>query len=338
MSKAFDNRKYLRLEKRAVLSRLNHFDKLYLELGGHLLYDAHASRVLPGYNPENKLKLIKSFGKKACVVYCISSESIQRAIPWADSGLLLEELAVKEVSLLRKKGLTVSAFVLTFFSGQSRAVKFAESLAKAGEVVVFTSKIKNYPHDLKSVFGKKGFASQPLLNLSEKIIAVSGAGANNGKMFFCLSQLFWMNKLKINTGFAKVETFPIWNLPVNHEVNLAYEAATADIKDRVKIDPFHKKAYSKNSVNYNRDIENFPVLKRIISRIAPKKSFMHSCRSPTDMGINMAGFSITNDALVRKASRKEIFRRLTGFKKKLAKKETDVSTIARLEEIILSLD
>jgi len=337
LKEGFDNKKYLRLEKHAVFSRLKKFDKLYLELGGHLLFDAHASRVLPGYDPENKLKLIKSMGKKACVVYCISSPALEEGLPWADSGLLLEELAVKEVSALRKKGLKVSAFIFNLFSSQKRAVAFAEKLEKMGEVVVFTKKIRGYPFALNNVFGRRGLVSQPLLNVPEPIVVVSGAGANNGKMFFCLSQVFLQNKLGVNAGFAKIETFPIWNLPLHHEVNLAYEAATADIKDRVMLDPFHRKAYNLDAVNYNRDIDNFVVLKRIISRIAPKSNKMHSYNSPTDMGINMAGYAISNDYIVREASRKEIFRRFSGFKEKLKKHQVGESVVLRMNEIISCL-
>lgn len=332
----FDNNKYLVAQKKAILARLNKFDKLYFEWGGHLLYDGHASRVLPGYNPENKLKLIKSLGKDVAVVYCVSAKELEKKVTWSDTGLLLDELSLKEVKELRKKGVNVVGYTINRFKGEETAIKFANKLKKLGENFVFTSEIKGYPNNLKNVFGKNGFESQPLLDIPHKIIAVTGAGANNGKMFFCLSQIYQYHKFGIDAGFAKFETFPIWNLSVNHEVNVAYEAATADIQDKVMIDPFHKKSYGINAVNYNRDIENFAILKKIIKRIDGKKNFMSKYNSPTDMGLNMAKEGIVNDELVREASRQEILRRYESFKKKVFKGEKE-ATLLRMKEIMLKI-
>ncbi len=335
--KAFSNQKYLSAERRAVLARAKKFDKLYFEIGGHLLFDGHALRVLPGYDPKNKLKLIKSFGEKVAVVYCVSAKELEKKVTWSDSGLTLEKVVFGEVKKLRRKRINVVGFAVNRFEGEKTALSFIEKLKKSKENFVVTTEIKGYPHNLENVFGTNGFESQPLLDIPQKIVVVTGAGANNGKLFFCLSQIFHYDKLGVNAGYAKLETFPIWNLPLNHEVNIAYEAATADILDKLMIDPFHKKAYGINSVNYNRDIDSFPILKRIISRAASKNNFMHTYKSPTDMGINFAKTGILTDSAVKEASRKEILRRYESFKKKVFKGEKK-STLKRMKEIILKVN
>jgi len=334
---AFSNKKYLSAQKKAILSRLHKFDKLYFEWGGHLLFDGHASRVLPGYDPKNKLKLIKSLGKDIAVVYCVSAKELQKGVTWSDTGLLLDELSLKEARELRKEGINVIGFAINRFEREPLAERFIEKLKELKETFIVTSEIEGYPNNIKNVFGENGFDAQPLLDIPNKIIAVTGAGANNGKMFFCLSQIYQYHKFGINAGFAKFETFPIWNLPINHEVNIAYEAATADIQDKVMIDPFHKKAYGINAVNYNRDIENFSILKKIITRIDGKHNFMKNYNSPTDMGLNMAKKGIVDDVAVREASRQEILRRYESFKKKVFKGKKE-ATLKRMKEIMLKVN
>jgi len=326
-TKAFDNQIYLKEEKKLVLNRAKKFHKLYLEIGGHLLYDSHASRVLPGYNPKNKLNLIKSFGKKVGVVYCVNAMELQKDKHWGNSKVKLKSYALKELKLLKKE-FDIIGVAITFFSGQKLALDFIEKVKKLGFEIIVTTYIKGYP-GLHKAFSKIGFVDQPLLKTNKKMVVVTGAGANNGKMFFCLTQIYHLGKEKQDAGYAKIETFPIWNLPIDHEVNLAYEAATADIKDYLEIDPFHKKKYKKVAVNYNRDIDAFPVLKKIITNITSKKNYMQKYNSPTDMGLNAAKIGIVDDKKVREAGLTEIKSRLKSFKQSKNKK-----AVKRIEKIL----
>ena len=327
MKKAFDNKLYLKEEKKLVLERASKFHKLYLEIGGHLLYDGHASRVLPGYDPKNKLKLIKSFGKKVGVVYCVNAMELQKESNWGNTKTKLAETALREIKKLQKD-LDIIAIAITFFSGQKKALDFIEKIEKEGFEIIVTTFIKGYPN-LKSAFSKAGFCDQPLLKTNKKMVVVTGAGANNGKMFFCLTQIYHLGKEKKDAGYAKIETFPIWNLPINHPVNLAYEAATADIKDFVQVDPFHKKAYGVIASNYNRDVNAFPVLKKIITKICTKKNYMHKYNSPTDMGLSATKLGIIDDKKVCEAGIIEIKSRLKKFNNQKNKQ-----TIKRVERIL----
>ncbi len=325
--KAFDNKKYLREEKKLILERANKFEQLYLEIGGHLLYDAHAKRVLPGYNPKNKLNLIKSFGEKIGVVYCIDAQELEKNRFWGNTKIKLADLAISEIKKL-KKDLKIIAISINLFDGQEKALEFIERIKKLKIEIIVTTKIKGYPK-IASAFSKNGFVDQPFVNTKKKIVAVTGAGANNGKMFFCLNQIYHSNKKSINAGYAKIETFPIWNLPLEHEVNLAYEAATADIGDRVMIDPFHLKKYKTKVVNYNRDIRAFPILKKIISKTTSKNNFMHNYFSPTNMGLNAVAKAIINNEKCREAGRKEILRR-----KKLFEKQGNFAALERINHLL----
>jgi uncharacterized protein (UPF0371 family) len=329
----FDNKKYLNAQAKAIRERVEKFGKLYFEIGGRLTFDGHASRVLPGYHPDNKLHLLKKLGKDLGMLYCVNSIELQKGTLWSDTSLTLDKLAEKETQILGQNGVCVIGIVATFFNGQKKVIEFKKRLEKKGKKLFTTSIIQGYPVDLKSVFGGKGFDSQELIPTDKKIVGVTGCGANSGKMFVCLSQIYNENRLGGDSGFAKFETFPIWNLPINHEVNVAYEAATADIHDGILIDPFHKEAYGVTSVNYNRDIENFAILKRIIQRIAPKDNFMHEYKSPTDMGLNMAKKGIINDSVVRAAAREEIVRRYYFYKNKLHG-EKKTNALKRMEKIL----
>jgi len=330
-NKPFNNGIYLKEEKKLVLERASKFHKLYLEIGGHLLYDGHASRVLSGYDPKNKLNLIKSFGKNVGVVYCVNAIELEKDENWGNSKEKLFETALREIKKL-SKDIDIVGIAITFFNGQKKALDFIEKIEKLKFELIVTTFIKGYPN-LKSAFGKNGFSDQPKLSTNKKIVVVTGAGANNGKMFFCLTQIYHLGKEKKDAGYAKIETFPIWNLPIDHPVNLAYEAATADIKDYLEIDPFHKKKYKINAVNYNRDIDAFPVLKKIITKIATKKNYMHKYNSPTDMGLNAAKTGIKNDNKIRIAGLTEIKSRLIKFKKQKNKQATKI-----IEKILKSLN
>ncbi len=327
---AFDNEIYLKAEKKLVLDRAKQFNKLYLEIGGHLLIDNHASRVLPGYNKKNKLNLIKSFGKKVGVVYCVNAIELQKNENWGNTKTTLAKTAISEIKKLSKE-LDIIGVAITFFSGQEKALNFIERIDKLNYEIVVTTFIKGYPN-LKKAFGKNGFIDQPFLKNNKKIVVVTGAGANNGKMFFCLTQIYHLENEKKNAGYAKIETFPVWNLPITHEVNLAYEAATADIGDYLEIDPFYKKTYKKIAVNYNRDINAFPVLKKIITKLCSKNNFMQKYNSPTDMGLNAVASAIIDDKKIRLASIKEIKSRLVKFKSQKNK-----LAVKRIEKVLKKL-
>jgi len=332
--KGFDNEKYLREQSRAIQKRVSKFDKLYLEIGGRLTRDGHAARVLPGYEPHNKLKLLKKLGKDLGVLYCISSSKLESGATWSDTGLTLDKLAMKETKMLEEMGIEVMGIVATRFSGEKKVLAFKKKLARSGKNLYFTYNVSGYPTNMKSIFGPKGFSAQDLIPTNgKKIIAITGAGANSGKMFVCLSQVFLCEKGGLSAGYAKQETFPIWNLPLNHPVNVAYEAATADIGDVNMLDPFHKKAYGINAVNYNRDIENFAILKRLITRMVPKSNFMHSYKSPTDMGLNMAKKAIIDDSVVQAAGRAEVMRRYKFYSDNLKGKKR-AKTLKRMDSVL----
>jgi len=333
----FDNSKYLRAQIKAIKKRVSKFDKLYLEIGGRLTHDGHASRVLPGYDPKNKMKILRALGKDLGMLYCISAIELEKELTykrsWSDTRMTLDELAVKETNELEKQGMHVIGIVATRFSNQKKVLAIKKKLARKGKKLYFTHTIARYPKDFKELFGLQGFDAQPFIPTDRKIIGVTGAGANSGKMFVCLSQVYHDEKRGVSAGYAKQETFPIWNLPITHPVNIAYEAATADIGDKIMVDPFHKKAYNITAVNYNRDIENFYILKRIIQRIVPKENFMHEYMSPTDMGMNRAKKGIISDSTCQEAGRAEIIRRYEFYKHNLGGKLRE-ETLMRMKKIL----
>ena len=329
----FDNELYSSAQKDAILGRASLFDKLYLEIGGRLTFDGHAERVLPGYDPENKVTLLRGLGKQAGMLYCIASKDIESGEEWSDTGMTVEELALKETRQFEKLGIKVIGLVATRFTGQKKVLELKKRLARKGKKLFFTYEVPGYPFDMKKVFGPDGFDAQELIPCDRKIIIVTGAGANSGKMFTCLSQVYLENRKGISSGFAKWETFPIWNLPISHEVNIAYEAATADIGDYLEMDHFHKKAHGIDAVNYNRDMENFSVLLRIILKAVPKGNRMHKYHSPTDMGLNRAKVGIMDDEKVRAAAREEILRRYGSYSK-LLKGEKREEALARMKKIL----
>ncbi len=332
--KAFDNNKYFKAQTCAIIERCNKFSKLYLEIGGKLLFDGHASRVLPGYNGTNKIKLLKRLKNQIEVLYCISSKELEKGKTWSDTGLTLDKLAIKETTALKKEGIKVLGIVATRCNGGKKVIQLKKKLKKLKINLFYTKEIKGYPNNLKLVFGKNGFELQARIKTTKKIIIITGAGAGSGKMFTCMSQIYQDYKEGIDSGYAKWETFPIWNLPLNHPVNIAYEAATADLGDRNLLDLRHKKAYGINAVNYNRDIENFDLLKKIINEFVPKSNYMHSYKSPTDMGINHAKEGIIDDTLVQEASKQEILRRYYFFIKRVKDGDNQKRTIKRMKELL----
>ena len=330
----FDSKKYIALEVNEINKRSNKFDKVYLEIGGHILKDYHASRVLPGYHMNNKMKILEKIKADSEIIYCIYYKYLISKVKDYNSNKEIHNLVLGELRLLKQKGFKIAGVVITRVEDSKKVLYFKKLLAKDDFKVYETFPIKNYPKDIIEILGKSGYQNQPYIKLDRKIGIVTGPFSNAGKMGVCLSQLFLDTKHNISSGYFKLETFPVWNLPLNHPVNLAYEAATADIGDINMIDPFHKKAYGIDAVNYNRDIENFKILKKIISKIVSKDNSMRNYKSPTDMGINQVKSAITNQKIVRDAGIKEVKARYKKYLKRYKVGKESIKTIERIEQII----
>jgi len=304
---AFDNEKYLSEQTAAIKERVSRFsDKLYLEFGGKLLFDFHASRVLPGFDPNVKMRLLQGLADKAEVVLCIYAGDIEKKKMRADFGITYDADAMKLIDDVEERGVPVNAVVITRYQEQPAAAAFKARLENRGIQVLTHRFTKGYPTNVDVVVSDQGYGANPYIKTSKPIVVVTGPGPGSGKLATCLSQLYHDQKRGINSGYAKFETFPIWNLPLKHPVNVAYEAATAEMHDVNQLDHFHLEAHGEQSVNYNRDIEAFPLLRRIIERITGGESFY---QSPTDMGVNRAGYGIIDDAIAQEAGRQEIIRR-----------------------------
>lgn len=329
----FDTDKYLEAQSSEILNRVKKSDKrLYLEFGGKLCYDYHAARVLPGYGPDTKIKLFRKLSKDIQIIYCVSAKDIQRGKVRGDFGLPYDQQTLKDIGDLKDKLLNVSCVAITLYSNESLANSFKRRLENLGIKVYVFTEIKGYPNDLKFIVSDKGYGSQPHIKTEKPLVVVTGAGGGSGKMSLCLSQMYHDHKRGINSGFAKFETFPIWNLPINHPVNIAYEAATADLGDYNMVDPFHKKKYGVTAINYNRDIENFGLMKNILDRIIGKKSIPYN--SPTDMGVNKAKVGIVNDKICREAGKQEIIRRYFRYKEEFMLGVESKETVERAKEIM----
>ena len=306
MNIGFDNDKYVSLQSKKILERINFFgDKLYLEFGGKLFDDYHASRVLPGFQPDSKVKMLLTLKDIAEIVVVISANDIEKNKYRGELGITYDLEAIRLIDAFRSIGLYVGSVVITHFTGQQSAIQFQKRLEALGVKVYRHYIIADYPNNISLIVSDDGYGKNEYVETTRKLVVVTAPGAGSGKMATCLSQLFHENKRGVHAGYAKFETFPIWNLPLSHPVNLAYEAATADLNDVNMIDPFHLEAYGVSSVNYNRDIEIFPVLQAIFTKIFGTSPY----KSPTDMGVNSAGFCITDDEAVKKASYDEIIRR-----------------------------
>ena len=302
----FDNEKYLKMQSEHIRQRIAQFgDKLYLEFGGKLYDDYHASRVLPGFKPDSKLQMLLQLKDEAEIVIVINSGDIEKNKVRGDLGITYDVDVLRLVNVFTKIGLLVSSVVLTRYDNQPSADAFQNRLEAMGIKVYHHYNIKGYPSDMKYIISDEGYGKNDYIETSRKLVVVTAPGPGSGKMATCLSQLYHEHKRGIDAGYAKFETFPIWNLPLRHPVNLAYEAATADLNDVNMIDPFHLEAYGKTTVNYNRDIEIFPVLNTMFSSILGESPY----KSPTDMGVNMAGNCIIDDDITCKAAKDEIIRR-----------------------------
>ncbi len=302
----FDNDKYISLQSEKIRERIAQFDgKLYLEFGGKLFDDYHASRVLPGFAPDSKIRMLLQLKEQAEVVIAINSADIEKNKVRGDLGISYDQDVLRLIDAFRKFDIYVGSVVLTRYLSQPTAEAFAKRLEALGIKVYKHYSIPGYPSNIPAIVSEEGFGRNDYIETTRSLIVVTAPGPGSGKMATCLSQLYHDHKRGISSGYAKFETFPVWNLPLKHPVNIAYEAATADLDDVNMIDPFHLEAYGKTTVNYNRDVEIFPVLEAMFRKIYGSSPY----KSPTDMGVNMAGFCIVDEQAVRQAARGEIIRR-----------------------------
>lgn len=306
MQTGFDNSLYIQKQKEHILERINHFDgKLYLEFGGKLFDDYHAARVLPGYDANGKIRLLYELREQAEIIFAVSAGDIEKTKVRADLGISYDMEVLRLIDDITSMGISVNSVVITQYTGQSAADAFSMKLTMRGVKNYIHRPIKGYPTDIDYICSDEGYGANPYIETTKPLVVVTAPGPGSGKLATCLSQVYHEIRMGRRAGYAKFETFPVWNLPLKHPVNLAYEAATADLADVNMIDPFHLEAYGKTTVNYNRDVEAFPIVRNILSRISGNNVY----QSPTDMGVNMVGYAITDDQVVREASGQEIIRR-----------------------------
>ena len=328
MQIGFDNNKYFKTQSEHIRKRISQFGgKLYLEFGGKLFDDYHASRVLPGFEPDSKITMLCELKDQAEIVVAINAADIEKNKVRGDLGITYDEDLLRLVDAFTNHGLYVGSVVLTRFANQPSAVVYEKKLQSLGLKVYRHYPIPGYPVDIPLIVSEDGYGRNDYIKTSRPLVVVTAPGPGSGKMATCLSQLYHENRRGIKAGYAKFETFPVWNLPLNHPVNLAYEAATADLDDINMIDPFHLDAYNKTCVNYNRDVEVFPLLNAIFEKIYGTSPY----KSPTDMGVNMVGMCISNDDVCKKAARQEIIRRYYDALCEHRKGNADEEPIRRIE-------
>ena len=334
IEKGFDNEKYLEEQSAAILERVSKFNKLYLEFGGKILFDLHASRVLPGFNPNTKMKLLEKLKDKVEMIICIYAGDIERKKVRADFGITYDQDTMKLIDDFKSRGIQVNSVVITRYNEQPAAKVFKNVLERRG-IKVYTHRFtKGYPTDVDTIVSSEGYGANDYIETTRPIVVVNAPGPGSGKLATCLSQLYHDHVRGINSGYAKFETFPVWSLPLKHNVNVAYEAATADLKDVNLIDHFHLDAYDKKAVNYNRDLEAFPLLKRIIEKITGESSFY---KSPTDMGVNRVGFAIYDDKKVSYAAAQEVIRRYFRYSCEFMNGSSDKDAVQRVELLMEDL-
>ena len=330
MKYGFDNDKYLRIQSEHIKERIAQFgNKLYLELGGKLFDDNHASRVLPGFQPDSKLRMLSQLSDSAEIVIVISAIDIEKNKVRQDLGITYDMDVLRLRTEFTNRGFLVSSVVITHYNGQNSADLYRRRLERMGIKTYYHYTIEGYPHNVDLIDSDMGFGRNDYVETTRPLVIVTAPGPGSGKMAVCLSQLYQEHQRNVEAGYAKFETFPVWNLPLKHPVNIAYEAATADLNDVNMIDPFHLEAYGKPAINYNRDIEIFPVLDALFAGIYGENPY----KSPTDMGVNMVGFCISDDAACQEASKQEIIRRYYTALNEMANgagNESEVSKIALL--------
>ncbi len=328
MRVGFDNEKYIKMQSQHIEERIGKFgDKLYLEFGGKLFDDFHASRVLPGFEPDSKLRMLMKLSDRAEIVIVINAADIEKNKVRGDLGITYDEDVRRLMTEFENRGLYVGSVVLTHYAGQMGAAVFKEKLEKKNVKVYLHYTIEGYPSNIPLIVSDEGYGRNEYIETTRPLVVVTAPGPGSGKMATCLSQLYHDNKRGIKAGYAKYETFPIWNIPLKHPVNLAYEAATADLNDINMIDPFHLEAYGETTVNYNRDIEIFPVLNAIFEGIYGENPY----KSPTDMGVNMAGNCIVDDEACREASHMEIIRRYYAAMNGVVKEKASENEVYKIE-------
>ena len=331
----FDNEKYLELQSKHIRERIAKFGgKLYLEFGGKLFDDFHASRVLPGFKPDSKLQMLLQLKEDAEIVIVINATDIEKNKVRGDLGITYDQDALRLIDAFRSAGLYVGSVVLTQYADQATAVSFKKKLESLGVKVYKHYSIEGYPYDIEKIVSDEGYGKNEYIETERGLVIVTAPGPGSGKMATCLSQLYHENKRGVQSGYAKFETFPVWNLPLKHPVNIAYEAATADLNDVNMIDPFHLEAYSKIATNYNRDVDIFPVVEAMFKRIYGSCPY----KSPTDMGVNMAGNCIFDDGAVSEASKQEIIRRYYAALCEQRENESSAATVEKLDSLMRQLD
>jgi uncharacterized protein (UPF0371 family) len=318
----FDNDKYVKIQSEKIKERFGLFDKLYLEVGGKLFDDSHAARILPGFKNDVKISMFQELKDDLEIIFCINAGDIEKNKTRGEYDISYNQELIKLIKNSKKLGFTVNSVVVTLYNNQVSADKFIKKLKRNGITTYIHRAVKGYPTNVDEIVSEEGYGANPYIETTKKLILVNAPGPGSGKLATCLSQIYHENIRGVNAGYAKFETFPVWNLSLDHPVNLAYEAATADLKDVNLIDPHHFNKYGVETVNYNRDIETFPILKSILKKVLKRDIYY----SPTDMGVNMVGFCITDNDVVEEASKKEIVRRyyneLNNYKMGLCDEDT----------------
>ena len=322
MRVGFDNDKYVRIQSQKIKERFGLFDKLYLEIGGKLFDDSHAARILPGFKNDVKISMFKELKDDLEIIFCINAGDIEKNKTRGEYDISYNQELIKLINNSKRMGFSVNSVVITLYQNQISADKFIKKLNRNGIKTFIHRPVQGYPKNIDVIVSDEGYGANPYIPTTKKLILVNAPGPGSGKLSTCLSQVYHESINGVNAGYAKFETFPVWNLPLNHPVNLAYEAATADLNDVNLIDPFHLKKYGIEAVNYNRDLEAFPVLKNILKKVLKTNIYY----SPTDMGVNMIGYCITDNEVVEMASKKEIVRRyyneLNNYKMGLCDEDT----------------
>ncbi len=332
----FDNDAYLKEQSKSILDRAAQFgNKLYLEFGGKIIYDYHAARVLPGFDPNVKMKLLKRLRDKIEVIICIYSGDIERRKIRADFGITYDTDTMRLMDELRDGGIEVRAVVVTRYNGHQIVKQFMNKLERRNIKVYTHQAIKGYPTNIDLIVSKEGYGANQYIETLKPIVIVTAPGPGSGKLATCLNQIYHEHESGLEAGYAKFETFPIWNLPLKHPVNMAYESATADLGDYNQVDPFHLETYNKIAINYNRDVEIFPVVRKIMQRIMDDDVIYNS---PTDMGVNKAGFAILDDDLVQYASKQEMIRRYFRYSCEYAMGVAEKKTVQRAELLMKELN
>ena len=328
MRVGFDNEKYIQMQAEHIRSRIDQFGgKLYLEFGGKLFDDYHAARVLPGFEPDSKIRMLKQLADDVEIIVAISANDIEKSKVRGDLGITYDEDTLRLLDIFRSMGFATSGVVITHYANQPSAVAFRHRLDALGIKSYLHYPIPGYPYDLPRIVSDEGYGKNEYVETTHPLVVVTAPGPGSGKMATCLSQLYHEHERGVEAGYAKYETFPIWNLPLKHPVNIAYEAATVDLDDANTIDPFHLEAYGETTVNYNRDVEIFPVLKAMMEKISGESPY----QSPTDMGVNMAGMAIVDDDAVREAAKMEIVRRYFQAAVELQRTGVGEEQVQRLE-------